>query len=84
MFNYHDCRFRVDQSKLGTGRVVNWKEYLITNSFTLECSFHGFTYGPSETQEFTLKGFMEVGASVAKAILEYQVLNGQIEKETQV
>ena len=45
MFDYSSCRFKIQQSKLGTGRVVVWKEFGITNSFTLETSFHGYTYG---------------------------------------
>jgi hypothetical protein len=45
MFDYSSCRFKVQQSKIGTGRVVVWKEFGITNSFTLETSFHGYTYG---------------------------------------
>lgn len=42
LFNLKDCRFRVDQSKLGTARVIVWKEFGVTNSFTLENSFHGY------------------------------------------
>ena len=45
MFDYSSCRFKVQQSKIGTGRVVVWKEFGITNSFTLETSFLGYTYG---------------------------------------
>ena len=41
LFNIQDCRFRVDADKLGTARVIIWKEFGVTNSFTLENSFFG-------------------------------------------
>ncbi|NWX12037.1 CBPC3 carboxypeptidase, partial [Aegotheles bennettii] len=37
MFSFPDCRFRVQKSKKGTGRVVMWKMG-INNSYTLEAS----------------------------------------------
>lgn len=45
LFNIKDCRFRIDPSKLGTARVIVWKEFGVTNSFTLENSFFGYQYG---------------------------------------
>jgi hypothetical protein len=45
MFDYKNCRFSVQPDKFGTSRVVIWKEFGITNSFTLETSFHGYIYG---------------------------------------
>jgi len=40
VFDINACKFKVEKSKMGTGRVVVWKEYEVTNSFTLENSFH--------------------------------------------
>ena len=45
LFSYPDCRFMVKPDKQGTGRVVAWKEFSITNSFTLETSFLGYKIG---------------------------------------
>ena len=45
LFSYPDCRFMVKPDKQGTGRVVVWKEFSITNSFTLETSMYGFQIG---------------------------------------
>ncbi|XP_025972855.1 cytosolic carboxypeptidase 3 isoform X5 [Dromaius novaehollandiae] len=39
-FSFPDCRFRVQKSKEGTGRVVMWKMG-ISNSYTLEASVCG-------------------------------------------
>ena len=41
LFNYKDCRFKIDKCKLNTARVVCWNEFKITNSFTLEASMFG-------------------------------------------
>jgi cytosolic carboxypeptidase protein 2/3 len=45
LFSYPDCRFIVKPDKQGTGRVVVWKEFSITNSFTLETSMFGYKIG---------------------------------------
>jgi hypothetical protein len=36
LFNYKDCRFKVEPYKLGTGRVVAWKQFMITGFFYLQ------------------------------------------------
>ena len=46
------CRFGVEACKLGTARVVVWKDFRVMNSFTLENSFYGYDYGP-ETRTYT-------------------------------
>ena len=40
-----DCRFGIESCKLGTARVVVWKEFGVMNSFTLENSFYGYNHG---------------------------------------
>ena len=40
LFNYRDCRFKIDKCKLNTARVVCWNELKITNSFTFEASLY--------------------------------------------
>ena len=37
--SYKDSNFSVHKSKLGTGRVVAWREMSIINALTLEASF---------------------------------------------
>eukprot|EP00347_Sterkiella_histriomuscorum_P002278 403368770 len=80
LFNIKDCRFRVDPSKLGTARVIVWKEFGVTNSFTLENSFYGYNYG-KDTILFKPKDYREIGQSLAKSIIQYRFLLKQIEKE---
>mmetsp|Transcript_40431 Transcript_40431/g.61677 ORF Transcript_40431/g.61677 Transcript_40431/m.61677 type:complete len:100 (-) Transcript_40431:348-647(-) len=42
VFDLTSCKFKVEKSKFGTGRVVVWKQFEVTNSFTLENSFYGY------------------------------------------
>lgn len=41
IFDFKECRFKIDKCKLNTARVVCWNELRITNSFTLEVSMYG-------------------------------------------
>lgn len=43
-FSFKSCKFRVQKSKEGTGRVTMWK-LGIKNSYTMEASFGGSTLG---------------------------------------
>lgn len=57
MFNIRDSTFKVQKDKLGTARVVVWKDFKVTNSFTLESSFYGFDYGEEEVKEFKVENY---------------------------
>lgn len=41
LYNFKDCRFRIEKCKESTARVVIFREFNIMNSFTLEASFFG-------------------------------------------
>lgn len=71
VFDIDSCKFKVENGKLGTGRVVVWKEFDVTNSFTLENSFHGFDYG-SEFRFFTPPDFKKLGSDMLIALHKYQ------------
>jgi hypothetical protein len=45
MFSINDCCFRVTGDKSGTARITVWREFKVTNSFTLEVSLWGYEYG---------------------------------------
>lgn len=40
-FSFKDCSFKIQKSKLGTGRVVSWGSLGIEGSYTVELSFCG-------------------------------------------
>ena len=80
VFDLQSCKFKVEKSKLGTGRVVVWKEYEVTNSFTLENSFYGYDYG-HEFKEFEMQDFKSLGADLVNSIFQYTKILVEIQKE---
>ena len=80
LFNYQDCTFRVEPDKQHTARVVLWKEFSVTNSFTLEASFFGYMKGDT-VFKYTKEDFFEIGESLMKSLLEYSNLLKQLEHD---
>jgi len=55
LLDYHKCRFKVEQEKLSTARVIVWKEFKVVNSFTLESSMYGYSVGEEVVRYFLKK-----------------------------
>ena len=70
MFNFRDCKFKVESSKMGTGRVVAWKQFHITHSFTLENSFYGYDFGEQDSREFSEEDYFTVGTKFCDSIFD--------------
>jgi hypothetical protein len=71
VFDINACKFKVEKSKMGTGRIVVWKDFEVTNSFTLENSFHGYDYA-HDFKEFTISDFKKLGADIILSLNLYQ------------
>ena len=74
LFSIKDCRFRIDPSKLGTARVIVWKEFGVTNSFTLENSFYGFQIA-KKVERFIPELYKEIGENLLRSMNEYRILS---------
>eukprot|EP00347_Sterkiella_histriomuscorum_P024428 403331151 len=88
LFNYKDCRFKIDKTKLNTARVVCWNELKITNSFTLEASLFGKQelgkeeeYG--QISQMSVKDYHDIGEGLLTAIAQYNNLEPELEQEFQ-
>ena len=68
-FSYQDCCFRVQKSKLGTGRVVGWKDLGIEGSYTIEISFCG--NGDNTEAKLLKKAFGKKSANSSFALGSY-------------
>jgi len=79
-FSYNDCGFRVEGDRLGTARVVVWKEFKVTNSFTFESSFFGYMRG-DEITAYEVKDYYELGYSFLKALKEFNAVLRKLDKE---
>lgn len=84
MFSYKGCRFKVDGSKVGTGRVVMWKQLQVTHSFTLESSFFGYDYGEVDVKQFREQDYRSLGLKFCHSVEEMHVMWKQIHRELQV
>eukprot|EP01022_Parablepharisma_sp_SALTPOND_P018752 TRINITY_DN310_c0_g2_i1.p1 TRINITY_DN310_c0_g2~~TRINITY_DN310_c0_g2_i1.p1 ORF type:complete len:1282 (-),score=157.74 TRINITY_DN310_c0_g2_i1:3773-7618(-) len=80
MFSYNDCKFRVEGSKQRTARVVVWKEFGVTNSFTLESSFFGYLRG-DEVAQFEPKDYRDLGQAFLESLAEYYYVLKGLENE---
>jgi cytosolic carboxypeptidase protein 2/3 len=70
-FRFYSCKFRIEQSKRKTARVVLFKEFGIMNCFTLEASFHGYIDKDRQTIEMTTESFEVVGKSLGTTFHKY-------------
>ncbi|XP_033106101.1 uncharacterized protein LOC117108244 isoform X2 [Anneissia japonica] len=68
-FNYKSCKFKVQKSKEGTGRVVIW-QMGIMNSFTMEATFCGSSLGSRNKTHFTTKDFEAMGYHFCDSLLD--------------
>ncbi len=84
MFNYKDCKFRVEPYKIGTARIVAWKQFAITHSFTLENSFYGYDIGEEDSRIYTHDDYPALGYKFTISIYEMHFLWKQIKRELQV
>ncbi|XP_041531559.1 cytosolic carboxypeptidase 3 isoform X3 [Microtus oregoni] len=69
-FSFSACKFNVQKSKEGTGRVVMWKMG-IRNSFTLEATFCGSTLGNKRGTHFSTKDLESMGYHFCDSLLDY-------------
>ncbi|XP_053513039.1 cytosolic carboxypeptidase 3 isoform X4 [Artibeus jamaicensis] len=69
-FSFSACKFNIQKSKQGTGRVVMWKMG-IRNSFTMEATFCGSTLGNKRGTHFNTKDLEAMGYHFCDSLLDY-------------
>ncbi|XP_072001235.1 cytosolic carboxypeptidase 3 isoform X2 [Engystomops pustulosus] len=69
-FSFSGCKFKVQRSKEGTGRVVMWKMG-IQNSYTLEATFCGSSLGKRRGTHFSTKDLESLGYHFCDALIDY-------------
>ncbi|XP_066222270.1 cytosolic carboxypeptidase 3 isoform X1 [Saccopteryx leptura] len=69
-FSFSACKFNVQKSKEGTGRVVMWRMG-IRNSFTMEATFCGSTLGKKRGTHFNTKDLESMGYHFCDSLLDY-------------
>ncbi|XP_069808017.1 cytosolic carboxypeptidase 3 isoform X2 [Dendropsophus ebraccatus] len=69
-FSFSGCKFKVQRTKEGTGRVVMWRMG-IRNSYTLEATFCGSSLGKRRGTHFSTKDLESLGYHFCDALLDY-------------
>lgn len=67
-FVMHFCHYDVRKSRETTARVAIWREFGVTCSFTLECSYCGCDRGPYKGITFGTGQLWEIGEGLCEAI----------------
>jgi len=80
LFNYHQCSFKVEHDKLNTARVVIWKEFKVTNSFTMESSVFAYVLG-REVVVFQERDYERLGEALINALHQYMKLIESMQAE---
>ncbi|XP_068459917.1 cytosolic carboxypeptidase 2 isoform X2 [Clinocottus analis] len=69
-FSFKSCKFRVQRSKEGTGRITMWR-LGIKNSYTMEATFGGSTLGDRRGTHFTTRDLKSLGFYFCDTLLDY-------------
>ncbi|KAM6133358.1 cytosolic carboxypeptidase 2 [Phoenicopterus ruber ruber] len=68
-FSFPSCKFKVQKSKAGTGRVVMWRMG-VSNSYTMEVAFGGSTLG-GRSSHFTVEDLKLLGYHFCDTLLDF-------------
>ncbi|XP_075357582.1 cytosolic carboxypeptidase 2 [Mycteria americana] len=68
-FSFPSCKFKVQKSKAGTGRVVMWRTG-VSNSYTMEVAFGGSTLG-GRSSHFTVEDLKSLGYHLCDTLLDF-------------
>uniref|UniRef100_A0AAV2L5L7 Cytosolic carboxypeptidase 2 n=1 Tax=Knipowitschia caucasica TaxID=637954 RepID=A0AAV2L5L7_KNICA len=69
-FSFKSCKFRVQKSKEGTGRITMWR-LGIRNSYTMEATFGGSTLGDRRGTHFSTRDLKSLGFGFCDTLLDY-------------
>ncbi|XP_013134662.1 PREDICTED: cytosolic carboxypeptidase 2-like [Papilio polytes] len=69
-FSFENCKFRIQRSKEGTGRVVVWM-LGVSNSYTMEASFGGTELGSRVSTHFSVQDYESLGRTFCETLLDF-------------
>ncbi|CAH2326030.1 cytosolic carboxypeptidase 2 [Pelobates cultripes] len=69
-FLFKGCKFKVQKSKEGTGRIVMWRKGIV-NSYTMESTFGGSTLGNRKGTHFSAADLKSMGHHFCDTLLDY-------------
>ncbi|XP_041367885.1 cytosolic carboxypeptidase 2-like [Gigantopelta aegis] len=69
-FSFDHCKFKVQKSKEGTGRIVMWNMGIM-NSYTMEATFCGSSLGKKKGFHFSMADYEALGYHFCDTLLDY-------------
>ncbi|XP_072529822.1 cytosolic carboxypeptidase 2 isoform X2 [Salminus brasiliensis] len=69
-FSFRSCKFKMQKSKEGTGRIVMWR-LGIRNSYTMESTFGGSTLGARKGTHFSMGDLKSLGYHFCDTLLDF-------------
>uniref|UniRef100_A0A8C5WI56 Cytosolic carboxypeptidase 2 n=1 Tax=Leptobrachium leishanense TaxID=445787 RepID=A0A8C5WI56_9ANUR len=69
-FYFKGCKFKVQKSKEGTGRIVMWRKGIM-NSYTMESTFGGSSLGNRKGTHFSTADLRSMGHHFCDTLLDY-------------
>lgn len=77
MFRFFSCKFRIEKYKENCARIAIWRDFNITNVYTVETSSYGFLSRDRETIPFDAKYLQDFGESLVHSLLEYLLIQDE-------
>ncbi|XP_033371209.1 cytosolic carboxypeptidase 2 [Parus major] len=69
-FSFSSCKFQVQKSREGTGRVSMWR-LGVSHSYTLEVAFSGSTLGERRSSHFSVEDLESLGRLLCDTLLDF-------------
>ncbi|KAK3593957.1 hypothetical protein CHS0354_040690 [Potamilus streckersoni] len=69
-FHFGSCKFKIQKSKEGTGRIVMWNMGIM-NSYTMEATFCGSTLGKNKNCHYSVADYESLGYHFCDTLLDY-------------
>jgi hypothetical protein len=80
MFRFFSCKFKVEKYKESCARLAIWRDFNITNTFTVEASSFGFLNKQRETIHFDTGLLQEFGECLVHSIFEFNLIQEEDRK----
>ena len=74
MFRFLSCKFKIEKYKENCARIAIWRDFNITNCYTIETSALGFLNRDRETIPFSTGLLQEFGECMVHSTFEYHLI----------
>lgn len=74
MFRYFSCKFKCEKYKENCARIAIWRDFNITNVYTIETSSMGFLNKQRDTVQFSTGLLQEFGECFMHSMFEYHLI----------